>query len=259
MLRTLLPILLLTAAGASAGEVRVAHAGSMTYCVSELNEVYERQHAGARVQLDMGATGKLAADIEQGKAADVFLGADSGTAQHMVERRLAERSNVFEIGQGQLALWTLNPAIELTSVATAVEDPRVAGIAIGNPAIGPYGRAATEALRNSGVWNAARPKLITGDNIVTVMHLVHYGAAQVGFMPVSLVMAPMLAGTGHYRLIPRSLYAPIRHTAVLTAQGARNAEAVRYFAFLKGPEARKVFDRYGFILQSTSPPSPHKR
>ena len=50
-------------------------------------------------------------------------------------------------------------------VFSALRDPAVQKIAIANPAHAPYGRAAEEALRQAGVYDAVKDRLVLGENI----------------------------------------------------------------------------------------------
>ena len=42
------------------------------------------------------------------------------------------------------------------------------------------------------------------------------------------------------------LYTPIRQDAVLLKKGASNAAAKAFLAFLKGPEARAIIEKFGY-------------
>jgi molybdate transport system substrate-binding protein len=45
---------------------------------------------------------------------------------------------------------------------------------------------------------------------------------------------------------PQDLYAQVTYPIALTIDGAKNAEAKAFYAFLTGPEGLKVFLKYGF-------------
>ncbi len=50
-------------------------------------------------------------------------------------------------------------------------------------------------------------------------------------------------------LVPDSLHSPIRQDAVLLKTGAGSEAAKAFLAFLKGPEARAVIERFGYALE----------
>jgi molybdate transport system substrate-binding protein len=49
--------------------------------------------------------------------------------------------------------------------------------------------------------------------------------------------------------VPDKLHSPILQDAVLLKKGADNKAAKAFLAFLKGPEARAVIERYGYALE----------
>ena len=46
--------------------------------------------------------------------------------------------------------------------------------------------------------------------------------------------------------MPQTLYAPIRQDAVLLKTGADDEASKAFLAFLKGPEARAIIEKYGY-------------
>ena len=96
--------------------------------------------------------------------------------------------------------------------------------------------------------DAARPKLVVGENVSQAAQYVESGNADAGFVALSLVLSPKLKDRGRWLEVPDSLFAPIEQGAVLTHRGADNAAARRYIRFLAGPAARGVLRRFGYGL-----------
>ncbi|MGA2693537.1 MAG: molybdate ABC transporter substrate-binding protein, partial [Opitutaceae bacterium] len=94
----------------------------------------------------------------------------------------------------------------------------------------------------------AGPKIVVGENITQTAQFVSSGNADIGFVALSLVVAPNLKEKGRWIEIPRSLYPPIAQGAVLTKLGASNPAARRYLEFLASKAAREVFARFGYGL-----------
>jgi molybdate transport system substrate-binding protein len=49
--------------------------------------------------------------------------------------------------------------------------------------------------------------------------------------------------------VPEKLHSPIRQDAVLLKKGADNEASKAFLAFLKGPEARAVIERFGYGIE----------
>jgi len=65
--------------------------------------------------------------------------------------------------------------------------PRIKKIAVANPAIAPYGKAAGETLRHRGILSDIKSKMVYGESISQVNTYIATGAVEVGFTTQALV------------------------------------------------------------------------
>ena len=91
-------------------------------------------------------------------------------------------------------------------------------------------------------------RVVLGENIAQTAQFVETGNADAGIVALSLVLSPKLAKVGKWQEIPADDYNKLEQAAVLTKAGAGNPLASAYLEFLRSPEARAIFDRYGFRL-----------
>jgi molybdate transport system substrate-binding protein len=94
-----------------------------------------------------------------------------------------------------------------------------------------------------GVLAALTPKIVKGSSITQAYQFVATGAAELGFVAQSQVIA---VPGGSRWLVPTKLHAPIDQQAILLKVGAANPVARAFVAFLKGPAARAIIKRYGY-------------
>ena len=83
-----------------------------------------------------------------------------------------------------------------------------------------------------------------GENISQTAQFALSGAAQGGIVAYSLLRSKALAGRGDYVLLPASMYDTLMQRMVLLNNAGATARA--FYRYLQGPEARAIFDRYGF-------------
>jgi molybdate transport system substrate-binding protein len=231
---------------AAAEHVAVAAAANLVYVLEPLNVEFAMGNPGVDVRSEIGASGSLVAQISNGAPYDVFLSADMEYPKKLVQAGGAEASSLVTFAVGKLALWTMRPGLDVSSVESVVRNPAVVKLAIANPSLAPYGRAAEGVLAKLGLTDVAKSKLVFGENITQTAQYVSSGNADAGFVALSLILSPNLKDKGRWLEISPGLYDPIAQGGVLTTRGAANPAARRYLAFLTTPAARKVFAQFGY-------------
>ncbi len=104
-------------------------------------------------------------------------------------------------------------------------------------------------MKSLKVFETLQPKLVEGATITQAYQFVETGNAELGFVALSQLTGPE---TGSRWLVPQELYSPIRQDAVLLKSGASNEAATGFIAFLRGPEARAIIEKYGYVLDGQS-------
>lgn len=249
MVRRTLPALLLAAGivGSGPGQVlagggsaRVAVAANFTAAAREIAVAFHGA-TGHRALLSFGSTGQLYAQIVQGAPFDVFLAADQARPE-MAEREghaVAGSRRTYAVGR--LVLFSAE-AGRVTG-PDALRDPQLRRIALANPALAPYGRAALETAEALGVGDVLRARQVIGTNVSQAHQFVRTGNAELGFLAYSQVAR---SSEGSRWLVPEDLHAPIRQQAVLLEAGRRNPAAARFLDFLGSPIVREILDRHGY-------------
>ncbi len=236
-------------------QLSIAAAANLIYALDALNAAFlEIENPKSKIEnlttlaSTTGASGNLVAQIKNGAPYDVFLSADLDYPQALIKAGQADAKTLATFAIGRLVLWTTKPGIDVTDIAATIRNPAVQKLAVANPTTAPYGRAALQALDHLGLTSAAKPKIVTGENITQTAQFVETGNADAGFVALSLVLSPNLKAKGRWSEVPATLYAPLDQGAVITHRGASNPAAARYLAFLKSDAARNIFERFGYAL-----------
>ncbi len=239
-----------TSAGWAAESVSIAAAADLAYCLDDINAAFKKTHSAADLKVSSGSSGNFTAQIKTGAPFEVFLSADMSFPKDLVKAGLADEKTLFTYAFGKIVLWTLHPeAVDVTKGLAVLSKPEVVKkLAVANPEHAPYGRAAKEALQHEKMWDALQPRIVLGDNIAQTAQFVSSGNVDAGIVALSLVTSPKLANVGKWQEIPTEDYSPLEQGAVLTKTGTGNPSAKAYMDFLRTPEARAIFDHYGFRL-----------
>jgi len=237
-----------TSARAQEREIRVAVAADLKFAMEELAKEFESQ-TGTRVEVTSGSSGNFFAQIQSGAPFDLFFSADVEYPRKLEAAGLVGPGTLFEYAQGQIVIWT--PADEPLDVSrrgwNALLDPRVQRIAIANPALAPYGRAAVAALQKAGIYEQVKTKLVYGENISQAAQFAQSGNAQAGIIALSLALAPGMKN-GKAWEIPAGMYPPIEQAAVVLKNGKNKSTALAFMDFIKSASGRKILQKHGFAV-----------
>ncbi|MGA7803845.1 molybdate ABC transporter substrate-binding protein, partial [Bradyrhizobium sp.] len=146
-----------------------------------------------------------------------------------------------------LVLWSRTP--DLVKGEATLRTAAFAKLSICNPTAAPYGAAAVEAMKALKVYETLQPKLVEGATITQAYQFVETGNAELGFVALSQLTG---SDKGSRWMVPQELYSPIRQGAVLLKSGASNEAASGFIEFLKGPEARAIIKKYGYVIEGQS-------
>jgi molybdate transport system substrate-binding protein len=235
------------APGADTPPLTVFAAADLAFAFRDLAPKFE-QATGTKVTLVLGSTGNLARQIEHGAPADVFFAANQAFVDELLAKQAVVAGTRTLYAQGRIVLATASAAgPKLTQLAELME-ARVRRVAIANPAHAPYGKAAEEALRASGLWDGVKPKLVYGENIRQALQFVETGSAEAGIIALSVAGAPGI----EWAPIDPALHAPLNQTAAVVRRSPRPELALAFIQFVNSPEGRPIMRRYGFLLPGES-------
>jgi molybdate transport system substrate-binding protein len=241
-----LVLLSLSATRADAGETHVAIAANFIEPAREIATLFE-QKTGNKAILISGASGNFFSQITHGAPFEVFLSADEERPRLAEQQGFAVPKSRFTYAIGKLVLWSR--VIDVTNGEAVLKAGGFERLSIANPVAAPYGAAAIETMKALGVFDALQPKIVRGASIAQAFQFVDTRNAELGFVALSQLYGN---NEGTRWVVPNRLHAPIRQDAVLLKTGAKDEASKDFLAFLKGPDARAIIERFGYALE---PPS----
>lgn len=249
-------LLVLVAAGFAVGRVTaqedapvVAAASDLQFAVTEIAAAFTAE-TGQRVRLAFGSTGNFARQIREGAPFEIFMAADEAfIADLHAEGLTRDAGDLYALGRivimGPKGS-ALVPDETLDSLAAMLEAGQITRFAIANPDHAPYGKRAREALMARGLWEDLQPFMVLGENVTQAAQFALSNNAEGGIIAYALALAPEIAEKGTHALIPADWHEPLRQRMVLLNGAGPVAEA--FYAYMNGPEAREIMERYGFVL-----------
>lgn len=235
----------MAAGRACADDVRVAVAANFLPTLHDLSPVFHRQ-TGDRLLITAGATGQLYAQIVNGAPYDVLLAADRRTPRRLLALGVGVKGTEKTYAVGRLVLWDGAPQ-RGESLRARLIGGGIRHLALADPAVAPYGRAARQVLERLGLWRAMRRRLVYGASVGQAFQFVASGSAGAGFVALAQVLN-YRGGEGTYWRIPAHMYDPLVQDMVLLARERSSGAARRFMSFMQGPRARALIVRSGYGL-----------
>ena len=188
-----------------------------------------------------GSSGVLAQQAEHGAPYDVFAAADTEHIDELARKGFTIAGTRAIYARGRLVLWVPNPRVPVERIEDLLHHD-VTHIAIANPRLAPYGRAAEESLRGAHLWETVQPRIVFAENVSMATQYAASGNADVAFTALALVYDR----PGRKIEIPESLHAPIDQ-AIAVIRGTSKVDLARKFVdFVTGAAAKQVLQRYGY-------------
>ena len=222
--------------------LKIAVAANTQYAMEDIANEFEKAY-GIEVDLIVGSSGKLTAQIEQGAPFDIFIAADTKYPDYLFKKGLVNDSASI-YARGQLVLWTLkdySPSLEL------LKSDEIKKIAIPNPELAPYGLASKDVLLTQNLYVSIKEKLIYGESVSQSNQFITTQSADIGFTALSVVLSPKMEGIGHWTIINPKYYFPIEQGMVILKSTERNTEAELFYNYIFSSEAQKILQKYGYL------------
>ena len=245
----------LGAAPQQSESITVSAAISLKDALDELGPIFQvQQHRknggnGTAVTYNYSGSGTLARQIEQGAPVDVFFSAAEKQMDELAAQDLIVADTRHDLVGNALVLiapvqsTALNNFQDLTASV-------VKTIALGETSTVPAGMYARQTLEHLGLFAALEKKVVYAKDVRAVLTYVETGNADAG-----LVYQTDANTSKKIRIVaiaPTDSHDPILYPAAVLRDSKNKPAARALVEFLQGPDARAVFQKYGFTSSEKS-------
>ena len=227
-------------------ELNISAAVSMKDALAEIQTNYQKKAPQVKLVYNLGASGSLQKQIEQGAPADIFISAAPKQMNELEAKNLVIKATRKNLLENKLVLIAPKDSTLSISKLEDLQNDTVKQISIGETKVVPAGQYAEQALKKLGVWEKIQRKIVFAKDVRTVLTYVDTGNVDAG-----LVYKTDAAASKKVKILataPDGSHAPIIYpAAVLT--GTKNQKAAEEFlSYLAGPEGKSVFEKHGFVM-----------
>ena len=236
----ILILALLLSVSAFSKEIVVSAAASLKNCLEEILPEYEKL-SGDKVLLNLGGSGTLRTQIENGVPVDLFISADQKNVKILVDKNMVKKENSYDFLSNSLIL--VKSPYSKSSV-NSVEGLKNSDVylVIGNPDTAPVGNYTLTALKNLEILDKLnKEKLVYAKDVSAVVQYVEMGEADFGVIYNSdrnRMKNPIVVEE-----FPENSYDKVIYSVAIL----NNSDDVKkLFEFLR--ENKEVFKKYGFVV-----------
>ena len=230
---------------ANAAEVNVYAAASLTDVMKEIAANYEKQSSD-KIVFNFGASSLLARQIIERAPADIFFSADEAKMDVLQIAGLIVNDTRRDMLSNSLVIVVPNDS----KLAIASPDDlltKTQKIAIAEPRAVPAGIYTKEYLSGLGLWEKLKPKIVPTENVRAALAAVESGNVDTGF--VYKTDADISKKVKIAFSVPIEKGPAIRYPIALVKETKAKSAAENFLRYLQSEDARKLFERYGFIVK----------
>jgi molybdate transport system substrate-binding protein len=229
--------------------VTVFAAASTTDAVTEICELFMEKKLGTAT-FSFGSSSTLAKQIENLAPADIFISANIEWMDYLDEKQLIDSSSRIDLLGNKIVL--IAPADSTIQQIDLDEHVDLTGLlgdsrlAMGDPNHVPAGIYAKQALEKIGIWKNVENVIAPSKDVREALVLVERGEA-----PLGVVYSTDASLTNKVKIVgefPIDSHPPIVYPVAIVS-GRKIPEVESLFQFLKGPEAKAIFEKHGFLVR----------
>ena len=228
-------------------ELNISAAASLKEVMADLETEYKKSNENVTLVVNYGSSGSLQQQIEQGAPCDLFISAGQKQMKALKDGGLLLDDTTKDLVENSLVLVAAN-GVEINSFDDLKSD-KVTHIAVGEPESVPAGKYADEVLTNTGIKDSISDKLVFAKDVKEVLAWVASGNADVGFVYLSDALSSDSVSIVE-NVDEVNDHSPITYPVSVIKASNNIDEAKKFEDFLFTDEAQKIFEKYGYKVNS---------
>lgn len=226
-------------------ELMISAAISLTDSLDEIKSIYEKDHA-VELTFNLGGSGSLAQQIQQGVPADIFISANEDWMDTLEKEELIQTDSRENITGNNLVLITNKTSDINYQSVDEINPDNVEKVAIGNPDSVPAGGYSKQALQQDKLWDKLNDdnKLVLAKDVRQVLTYVESGDADIGFVYES--DAQTSDKINILTTVDKELHDPIIYPGAVISDTKNEKEATEFLSFMASEQAQEILANNGF-------------
>jgi molybdate transport system substrate-binding protein len=98
------------------------------------------------------------------------------------------------------------------------------------------------------LYDKISEKIVWGENISQTAQFAFSGNAEIGFIALSLALAPEMKNKGNYYVLPQDICPPVKQASILIKGWEKNGEAAKFLKYLRSLKCKLIWEKYGYSV-----------
>lgn len=238
-------VVLVPAGFAQSQPLRLAVAANAQFVIKAIQLDFKKK-TGIETEAIIGSSGNLSTQIKNGAPYDIFFSADMNFPDKLASEGFGVTA-ATEYASGSLIVCSTTN-IDIRNWRLLLAAAGTKKIAIANPALAPYGKAAEEALRHYKLWDKINSRLVFGESISQVNTYITTGAAMLGFTTEALIHEYPDKKNLRWAKVDETVYNKIRQGMIVLSHSKKGnyTSAMKFYDYILSPAAKQVFRQFGY-------------
>jgi len=227
-----------------AGEITVSAAASLKNAMEEIKKTYEEEFKGSKITLNLGASGALQQQIENGAPVDIFISAASKQMNDLNKKGYIMGGTEFYLLKNDVVLIIPKKSkVQINNLNNLLNES-IKSIGIGEPNSVPVGQYAMEIFNKLDLLKSIEKKFIYGKDVKAVLSWVETGNVDAGivYKTDAILSNKVVIVDG----APKGSHSEVIYPCAVIKDTKKIAESKRFLTYLKGEKSREIFTKYGF-------------
>ena len=227
-------------------EINVSAAVSLKDALEEIKKNYEAKNSNIKLIYNLGASGSLQQQIEQGAPADIFMSAAPKQMNDLEAKNLINKATRKNLVENKLVIIVPTASnINITKYEDLTKE-EVQKVSLGETATVPAGQYAQEVLKKLGIWDMIKDKAVLAKDVRTVLTYVETGNVEAG-----IVYKTDAISSNKVKIVataPEGSHQPIVYPVAVLSGTKQQQAAEAFLSYLSTPECKTIFEKYGFTM-----------
>jgi len=248
-MRKLFFLLLFILSALNAGTINIAVSANVSYAIEDLKQEFKKDHPKTKINVILGSSGKLTAQIKNGAPYMLFMSANMKYPEALYRDKIAITKPIV-YAEGSLVMLSVKKQ-DFSQGVKLLLDENIKTIAVANPKTAPYGIVSREALKSAKIYETIKSKFVYGESISQTVAYTNT-AADIGLIAKSALYSSKMSRYKkgvHWMEVDSKYYTPIEQGLVLLKDAKENFEAKAFYDFLQSKRAKKIFKKFGYIIK----------